>query len=636
VPTFPARSKARSLVLVALAAGCAGQGAEPRQRISGTSAPSAASISSAGSAKPPLDSEEWGPPSITPTLLLTDPPLMTALEERGLALGVLLGSKQALDNAELSRLPSFAPLVRVLEQELERAAREDKLAGVDVARYSHRLFDHRFLRSAAARFQLVGVVNRLDRVAFDPGTCGETRLIYRLAYSHGADRASRLPMTVGLELEAPRDDTGGCRRAAERWLMPKLRDVAERAAWLRSAAGPLSAELVRVTPETARVVLNLQLVRWPSTIRPDLGGHAEYLLRSFRPDASGVLQQESLENTIDPDAMGQPKRRRELLDWLLAHQTEVDAGTPVLPDALLARRSISVTPRGLSRLANRPYSATLTARDLESWDFSRATLAKSPAGLLRRLDQLSCAGCHQARSVAGFHLLGADAEHEPPENSLALPVSPHVLDDLRRRMRIMIAFLSTEEPDLRTSFAERGTHSPGGYGDHCSLGQDPSFAKWGCDPGLVCSAIEAGKDELIGQCLPAQRQVGDACESGSVAPHRDRRRDRMRGVTLEECPSMICNRSGVGFPGGMCTASCGAEGAVCGPIAVLDSFNACLARGESFLSCIRGNVNPAGLRACDANRSCRDDYVCARSATGGVCLPPYFVFQLRVDGHSSR
>ena len=44
--------------------------------------------------------------------------------------------------------------------------------------------------------------------------------------------------------------------------------------------------------------------------------------------------------------------------------------------------------------------------------------------------------------------------------------------------------------------------------------------------------------------------------------------------------------------------------------------------------------NPAALRACDVDSPCRDDYICARSGSErGVCLPPYFLFQLRVDGH---
>jgi hypothetical protein len=38
--------------------------------------------------------------------------------------------------------------------------------------------------------------------------------------------------------------------------------------------------------------------------------------------------------------------------------------------------------------------------------------------------------------------------------------------------------------------------------------------------------------------------------------------------------------------------------------------------------------------ACDTTRPCRPDYLCAKTATGvGACLPPYFVLQMRVDGH---
>jgi hypothetical protein len=185
---------------------------------------------------------------------------------------------------------------------------------------------------------------------------------------------------------------------------------------------------------------------------------------------------------------------------------------------------------------------------------------------------------------------------------------------------------------LSAPFAEHGA-SAGSYGQACTLGGDASFATWTCPEGLSCSRIEANAGALLGQCLPTTLAVGDPCESGGVSPQPDARRDRMSRVEVESCPGMICNRSGVGFPGGMCTAACGATGAACGSIAILDSFNACLGRGESFLSCIRGNVILAGLRACDAENPCRDDYVCARAAEGGACLPPYFVFQLRVDGH---
>jgi hypothetical protein len=572
--------------------------------------------------------------AIQPTLLLTDPVVLAALERRGLSLGGLFGSTaEAPSNHELSQLSRFLPLVQELEREAQQAAAADKLAGVDVARYSHRLFDRRFLRLDKARFVLAGVVNRPDRAAFDAESCGETRLIYRLAYALDAERASKLPMTLGIELAVPRG-TDGCRTAASRWLEPPSADAETRASFLRSERGPLAPALTQLSHGGARVVVNLQLVRWPSTVRPDLGGHAEYLLRAFRPDEQGALRPELLENTIEPSQFRRPEKRRELLAFLEENRAAVDDGTPLLPDTLLAARALSVTPRGLNRLANRPFSSALASEHFAAHDFSRGTLLKSRLGLLRRLDELSCQGCHEARSIAGFHLLGEDAAEAPAENALAVAVSPQVTADLPRRLRVAQQMLAGEPPSFVTPFAERAAVR-GGYGQACSLANDPTFAAWTCPAGSSCSAIEANAGDVVGQCLPSVRQVGDACEAGGVSPQPDRLRDHMQGVKVEDCPVMVCNRSGVGFPGGMCTASCGAPGTTCGSIAVLDSFNACLAQQKSFLSCIRGNVQAAGLRACDANSPCRDDYVCARAAQGGVCLPPYFVFQLRVDGHSS-
>jgi hypothetical protein len=85
----------------------------------------------------------------------------------------------------------------------------------------------------------------------------------------------------------------------------------------------------------------------------------------------------------------------------------------------------------------------------------------------------------------------------------------------------------------------------------------------------------------------------------------------------------------------MCAGGCSdlPEGAVCGGIPVLAEFNACLAAGVAFERCIQNNTRPGALRACSFKSPCRDDYVCARWGDGGACLPPYFLFQLRVDGH---
>jgi len=73
--------------------------------------------------------------------------------------------------------------------------------------------------------------------------------------------------------------------------------------------------------------------------------------------------------------------------------------------------------------------------------------------------------------------------------------------------------------------------------------------------------------------------------------------------------------------------------ATCGGIALLTEFNACLAAQIPFERCVAAHTRPGALRACDFHHPCRDDYVCARGASSGMCIPPYFTFQLRIDGH---
>lgn len=86
---------------------------------------------------------------------------------------------------------------------------------------------------------------------------------------------------------------------------------------------------------------------------------------------------------------------------------------------------------------------------------------------------------------------------------------------------------------------------------------------------------------------------------------------------------------------GRCDA--GDPNAVCGRIAILDGFNRCLAARQPFDACLRQHSRPCALRACSAENPCREDYICAQAegapAGSGACIPPYFLFQMRVDGH---
>lgn len=591
-----------------------------------------------------------GPAAHATTDPITDSELMRALEKDGLGLerllqNVLSRSKGA-DSvpqsgsapnslAAFAEHPAWQPLLDAIRREVARIRASDPNAGVSVARYSHRVFDVEFLRSKFARFELVGVVNRLDRATIVPDSCGEVRLIYRLSYATG-ERASRLPLTLGVEIPVARDGDG-CTAAAQHWQEPTHVSADARAKWL-TRQGPLQPSLLAPALSQSRIVINAQIVRWPSTVRPDLGGHAEYLLAAFRIDAAGVLQPEGLENTIDPAALQRdPARRKRLLAWLRdpAHLPSIAAGSVDIPDEFLTTRAISVAPRGSTRLQNRPFSGLFKPGELGNLDLSAFEYTKTPEALLRRLDQLSCQGCHQARSVAGFHLLGEDPSGAPTENSLAVPISAHVTEDSSRRAAVSSAWLRGETLLASAPLAEHGEGSLGSPGAHCTLGDDPSYADWTCAPGLHCAELEGAGGDPIGRCIGDEPSVGDACELGLAKPALNAHADRVLQNGRLPCPGDdVCNRSNVGFPGGMCTAHCGEAGAVCGSIAILDPFNACLARGGAFIDCIRGNVTPAGLRSCGVSTPCRDDYVCAKTPTGGACIPPYFVFQLRVDGHT--
>ena len=92
---------------------------------------------------------------------------------------------------------------------------------------------------------------------------------------------------------------------------------------------------------------------------------------------------------------------------------------------------------------------------------------------------------------------------------------------------------------------------------------------------------------------------------------------------------------------------------ICAPVPFgtgpLGGFNHCLFElKKPFAECLTDDARPTASRRCDEANPCRDDYACARvfvkpgstgtdasdaSPESGACMPPYFVFQGRVDGH---
>jgi hypothetical protein len=580
------------------------------------------------------------PAHAAPLAMVSDLGALAYLESRGWSLAERVAGKAATDNQQLYATAAWRSIASTIERDIETLDRSDGRSGIGM-KHAHRLFNPAWLAAATARFELVGVVNRLDRAAFVTAEqCGELRLVYRLAYStqvKGVAVNSRLPMTVNVVAWQDKSEAS-CAETAKRWAPAAGLQGEALGRWLASPAGPLASKRGWQT-RLKSVEINLQSVRWPSTVHPSMAGHAEYLLRVFHPDGRGAFAPAPMENQVDvPRLRRDAKLRTELLAWLRlpSNLAAIDAGVAVVPERFVAKQARSVAPRGMARLANRPFRQLYRPRDFAQLDLTKMRFARTPEELLRRLDAMSCTGCHHSRSLAGFHLLGEEPAHRSVD-ALAEGSSPHLRDELRMRREALAKLAghggALERPRPLPERVPDDIGGPGGWGDHCGLGAQ-HFGDWSCQQGLSCQPVLG--EPLVGACLRADAVgIGGACEVGTVTQKADPHADRVGAIIKRACTAGTCERNAVGFPGGMCSARCGQAGddGVCGGIAILVDFNDCLAQHIPFERCIVENSRSAALRRCDEVQRCRDDYICARAGAEGACMPPYFLFQLRVDGH---
>jgi hypothetical protein len=288
----------------------------------------------------------------------------------------------------------------------------------------------------------------------------------------------------------------------------------------------------------------------------------------------------------------------------------------------------------------------------------------------------------------------------------------------------------------------KATELLGGWGGTCLISSKEKTAstqrQWGCKADLICSAqFKSRNAPNTGTCVPKSgKEIGDAMQLGTVTtisygvdryirsdpkpqtpPPWDQRLTRRTLIPDEHLPPnspdgnsyyaahqeyyegddnddtppplLYVNKRNAktgGFPAGMLRLS-ECKGlppeATCGLLAA-SGFNDCLmevARNErKLVECFVLRTAYSGVRACEAAKPCRDDYICLRaigysvkngpklyqqrkSAVAavqksddfgqkepdiawlarnggagdqrGLCIPPYFVFQFRSDGHPS-
>jgi hypothetical protein len=487
---------------------------------------------------------------------ITDPLSLRELDRGRFGLGRLMLPTSAagapLANSQLFRLPSMAPVRKALDDEFDRYIRRhqadlpNETIGVGTS-YDFQLFDRALLYSDHSRFVLAGIVNRMDRAYLSEANCGEIRLIYRLTRTDMPETSDaavspRLPMTLNLVLKAKSDsEIGGkaitCAEIARRWLAAGKSALTgvELAAKLTSQDGPLAL----IGPENIdRIETNLQIAHAPKSAVRDF--RTDYLLKVFRYNAvSQAFEEAPLENQIDRERIfADDKLRREFKAWLLdpRHFGELDRGTILIPQEFLASGAVAATPIGFMPSTLQPafglvqgdapaaepvFKESDVVAALKKAAESGVTLQniRSVAGFERRLNDITCAGCHQTRGIGGFHFPGVDWMAAKPDNSTVVPASPHFFGDQIRRRDILASLRDGKPPDYSRGFSSRpqlrgstelaGTEYEDGWGAHCyvpsanAADNDSSFRSWTCAEGLVCQAV--GPASRMGMCFVKSR-----------------------------------------------------------------------------------------------------------------------------------
>ena len=470
---------------------------------------------------------------------ITDPTTLRDLDGGKFRLDRMLQPERSagipLADSELFDVPSMVPVRRAIDGEFDRyiarhgASLPKETIGVGEG-FDFQLFDRTLLYSGQTRFVLAGIVNRMDRTYAAEADCGEIRLIYRLTRMNKAagDDASppRLPMTLNLVLKAKGEgSTITCSEIAGRWL------AAPRDGTPSAKDGPLDL----ISHENVdRIETNLQIAHASKSSVRDF--RTDYLLKVFRYDRDArVFAEAPMENQIDrARLLADDGLKREFRAWLLdpANLVAFDRGTALIPEKFLATGAIAPTPVGFDPSDLEPEFGLVQG---EGAVFGEADIVaalrkateggvkllniRSPAGFERRLNDVTCSGCHQTRGIGGFHFPGVDWMAEKPSNSSVVPASPHFFGDQIRRRDVLASLRDGRPPDYSRGFASRpqlrgstelaGTNYYDGWGAHCyvqgkpAASNDGSFRDWTCAEGLSCQA--AGKISRIGMCFVKSR-----------------------------------------------------------------------------------------------------------------------------------
>ncbi len=596
-----------------------------------------------------------------------------------------------------------------------------------------RHFDHRWLFSEFARFRLVGIVNRLDKLDQYSNTCGEIRYIYRLVYNIPGGAKSSLPFFFNVVHEYKNSDN--CNEIAKNWVLTdeevqELNSLSIEQANKEFISQKLKKALIGLTFK--QIEINFQALRFPSGYMHDFGGQAMYMQRIFG-FLDNKFQSLPLENTPDVIKLKNDPDLLSKFSKLISDNLEkIDLGTfniseidPELAKKILARRSVSWSTLGRSRSANKPYrSLFLNSSILDNVDQSLDELEyiRTKSALIERLDNFTCMGCHQSGGTAGFHLLGYEDEGFSHHfNRQQLPLSAHAFAEEKRRSAYINTMSDERVPNKfrphsvfpsSNSWDDSGIpgFQPAKLRDLCIIDSNDFNSSPSCAPFLgeetECKktvSVSGAARTVIGECVikssnPSDHPVGGTCFKANINEEDINHelptynflsfKDNLSSLKL--LPGRYCSSPKGGAPLGRKSGKCSVKdekfegflventesipGEICANRGG-NGFDTCATTGDSG-NCLEKRVVRSKLDTCYPGHFCREDYICQMLPKFheikdkdyrnlkrgqrvnladftledkenisqklelitdqneiGFCVPTYFLFNMRLDGH---
>ncbi len=356
------RPAARAVLALGIFVGCAPQG-ESEAPVAKAASVAPTETDDATAEVSVHDAPEAGPEQPDPIVLIDDPQTLDSL---GLGFGPTVMGVDATDTLALRKSRRF--------RELASRIREFDMPGW-------------WLRSSRTELQLSAVVNRLDRQDMLPGTCGETRLVYRVVHHTKSGETKTLPAALNV-LFVQHDPGQGCQSVAQSWRV-------EDAAALAKDGGPLS--------EAALSFDNVRAVE--SNVQGDFRGRPRNVLKIHLAAEDPRWDRASWKTGVlefSPDTMYKGRGWERVTELISqpAMREAIAQGTATTQDRGIRYPEWDETGHdGFGR------AASLLPEDGDYAPF------EDKAAFLNRARSLTCGGCHDTRAVEGFHVANGASAH---------------------------------------------------------------------------------------------------------------------------------------------------------------------------------------------------------------------------------